>query len=171
LDDVRLSVRALRGDQPPARLTTMLADLVRQAAGQQQVILTVTGDEGSISAAARAVLYRSAQEALTNARRHSGAREITVLAAFRDHDTRLVVADDGRGFDLGRHENGSDNWAAGREGFGLLGMRERAALAGGRVEIDSRSGSGTTVTVTVPRFAPVGSAMAASLAVPAGAAE
>jgi len=147
LDDVRMSVRALRGDQPPPRLTVMLADLVRQAAaGQQRVTLTVTGDEGSISAAAHAVLYRSAQEALTNARRHSGAQEITVSATFGDREARLVVTDDGHGFDLGRHENG----AAGGAGFGLLGMRERAALAGGHAQIDSWPRRGTTVTVTVP---------------------
>jgi signal transduction histidine kinase len=166
LDDVRMSVRALRGDQPPARLTAMLAELVRQAAaGQQRVTLTVTGDEGSISTAARAVLHRSAQEALTNARRHSGAREITVSVTFGDREAQLVVADDGHGFDLEQHENG----AASREGFGLLGMRERAVLAGGRAQISSRPCGGTTVTVTVPRSAAAGLVTAANDAVPAGA--
>ena len=168
LDDVRMSVRALRGDQPPAQLSTMLADLVRQAsAGRPRITLTVTGDEGGISAAARTVLYRSAQEALTNVRRHGGAQEITVSATFGDREARLVVADDGRGFDPGPHENGT----AGREGFGLLGMRERAALAGGHAEIDSRPGGGTTVTVTVPRSATAGlvTISAASDAMPAGA--
>jgi signal transduction histidine kinase len=144
----------------------MLADLVRQAAaGQQRVSLTVTGDEGTISAAAHAVLYRSAQEALTNARRHSGAQEITVSATFGDREAQLVVTDDGHGFDLERHENG----AAGREGFGLLGMLERAALAGGHAKINSRPHGGTTVTVTVPRSAAVGSATTANDVVPAGA--
>ena len=166
LDDVRMSVRALRGDQPPARLTAMLADLVRQAgAGQQRITLTVTGDEGSISAAALAVLYRSAQEGLTNARRHSGAQDITVSAVFGDREAQLMVTDDGHGFRLGQHEDGG----GGREGFGLLGMRERASLAGGRAEIDSRPGGGTTVTVTVPRSAAAGSATAANdHTVPAG---
>jgi signal transduction histidine kinase len=154
LRDIRISVRALRGDHPSARLSTMLADLVRQAdAGELQVSLSVTGDEGSISAAARMVLYRSAQEALTNARRHSSARKITVSATLGDREARLVVADDGRGFDPGLREHGPGDSTAGREGFGLLGMRERAALAGGRAEIDSRPGGGTTVTVTVPRSA------------------
>ena len=144
----------------------MLADLVRQAgAGQQRITLTVTGDEGSISAAALAVLYRSAQEGLTNARRHSGAQDITVSAVFGDREAQLVVTDDGHGFRLGQHGNG----AGGREGFGLVGMRERAALAGGRAEIDSRPGGGTTVTVTVPRSAAAGSATAANdHTVPAG---
>jgi signal transduction histidine kinase len=155
LHDVRLSVRALRGDTPSARLCDMLADLVRQAAvGRPRVSLTVTGEEGDISAAARTVLYRSAQEALTNAQRHSGAKEIAVAATFGDREARLVVADDGRGFDGGSVDNGAvDNGVAGRGGFGLIGMRERAALAGGHARIDSRPGGGTTVTVTVPRGA------------------
>jgi signal transduction histidine kinase len=147
LRDVRISVRALRDDHSSAPLSSMLADLVRQAGpgeptGAPQVSLAITGEEGGISAAARTVLYRSAQEALTNALRHSRARKITVSATIDDREARLVVADDGCGFD-----------PAGTEGFGLLGMRERAALAGGRAEIDSRPGGGTTVTVTVPRFA------------------
>lgn len=166
LDDVRMSVRALRGDQPPTRLTAMLADLVRQAAaGHQRVTLTVTGEEGALSAVAHSVLYRSTQEALTNARRHSGAHEITVAAAFDDREIRLAVTDDGHGFDAAKQETAP----AGRVGFGLLGMRERAALAGGHVQIDSRPRRGTTVTVTVPRSAAVGSAAAAGDVVPAGA--
>jgi signal transduction histidine kinase len=165
LDDVRMSVRALRGDQPPTRLTAMLADLVRQAAaGQQRVTLSVTGDEDTLSAAAHSVLYRCAQEALTNARRHSGAQEITVAATFDDREAQLVVTDDGHGFDPEQHDE-----AAGRVGFGLLGMRERAALAGGYVQINSRPCEGTTVTVTVPRSAATGSVTVASDVVSAGA--
>jgi signal transduction histidine kinase len=163
LDDVRLSVRALRGDHPPALLSTLLADLVRPAAaGQPRVALTVTGDERSVSAAARTVLYRAAQEALTNARRHSGAQEITVSVTFGDREVRLAVVDDGRGFDPRPIEDGPDTRGAG--GFGLLGMRERAALAGGHAQIDSRPGQGTTVTVTVPRAAGRPQVAAAALA-------
>ncbi|MBV9451730.1 MAG: sensor histidine kinase [Streptosporangiaceae bacterium] len=166
LADVRMSVRALRGDQPATRLTVMLADLVRQAAaGQQRVTLTVSGDEGPVSTGARAVLYRSAQEALTNARRHSGAQEVTVSVTFGDQEARLVVTDDGHGFDLGKYDSGSGS----RDGFGLSGMRERAALAGGHAQISSRPRGGTTVTVTVPRSAAAGSETAANAVVPAGA--
>jgi signal transduction histidine kinase len=182
LHDIRISVRALRGDHTSARLSAMLAELVRQAdVGEQRVSLTVSGDESGVSPVARTVLYRSAQEALTNARRHSGARKITVSATFGEREARLVVVDDGRGFDPGPRENapceygpgelrerrpgeyGPGDSTAGSEGFGLLGMRERAALAGGRAEIDSRPGGGTTVTVTVPRSA------TADLVVPPGA--
>jgi signal transduction histidine kinase len=144
LGDVRLSVRALRGGAGPAALPAMLTELVREAdAGQPQVTLSVTGDDALLSPAASTVLYRGAQEALTNARRHSGARKVSVSLALGDREARLVVADDGRGFGPGCPP-----------GFGLLGIRERAALAGGRADIVSTPGTGTTVTVTVPRQAP-----------------
>jgi signal transduction histidine kinase len=171
LDDVRLSVRALRGDQTSGLLSTMLAELVHQVAMEQShVTLTVTGDECSVSAAARTVLYRCAQEALTNARQHSGAKKVTVSATFDDRGARLVVTDDGRGFTPGPHGEEPGVRAAGTGGFGLLGMRERATLVGGRAEIDSRPGTGTTVTVTIPWAAAVGvSAAEASGAILAGA--
>jgi signal transduction histidine kinase len=123
----------------------MLAGLVRPAGpGEPLVSLTVTGDEAAIAAAARITVFRTAQEALTNARKHAAACRVSMTVAFGDHDVRLVVSDDGCGFDP----------AAGlRTGFGLPGMRERAALAGGRAEVASSPGEGTTVTVIIPRFA------------------
>jgi signal transduction histidine kinase len=60
---------------------------------------------------------------------------------------RLVVADDGCGFEP------PPRGAQAHNGFGLPGMRERAALAGGHAEVESRPGAGTTVTVTMPRSA------------------
>src|SRR4051794_12528918 len=100
LGDVRLSVRALRGGAGPAALPAMLTELVREAdAGQPQVTLSVTGDDALLSPAASTLLYRGAQEALTNARRHSGARKVLVSLALGDREARLVVADDGRGFE------------------------------------------------------------------------
>jgi signal transduction histidine kinase len=147
LQDVRGSVRALRGDEPSAPLSAMLAGLVRQAGpGSPEVTLTVTGDEAALGASARTVVFRAAQEALTNARKHSGAGQVSMSVAFGDREVRLVVADDGCGFDPVRDA------AQAHHGLGLVGMRERAALAGGHVEVDSRPGAGTTVTVTIPRF-------------------
>ena len=143
----------------------MLAGLVRRAGpGEPQVTVTVTGDDAGLGAAARTVLFRAAQEALTNVRRHSGARRACVSVTLDDREARLVVTDDGQGFDPApRAVTGG---LAAREGFGLLGMRERAALAGGRAEVDSRPGAGTTVTVTVPvEAAALASVPAASAAV------
>jgi signal transduction histidine kinase len=149
LREVRGSVAALRGDEPAVPLSAMLAGLVGQAgAAEPQVTVTVIGDEARLGDTARTVLFRAAQEALTNARRHSGARRVSVSVTMDDRQARLVVTDDGRGFDPAACGAQADR--AVRAGFGLLGMRERAALAGGRAEVDSRPGAGTTVTVTVP---------------------
>jgi signal transduction histidine kinase len=68
---------------------------------------------------------------------------VSVSLALGGREARLVVADDGRGFG-----------PACPAGFGLLGIRERAALAGGRADIVSIPGEGTAVTVTVPQRAP-----------------
>jgi signal transduction histidine kinase len=155
LREVRGSVAALRGDESRAPLSALLAGLVPQAGPEEpHVTVTVTGDEAGLGEAACTVLFRAAQEALTNVRRHSGARRARVSVTLDDREARLVVADDGRGFDPVFHAVGGARPA--REGFGLLGMRERALLAGGRAEVDSRPGAGTTVTVTVPvKAAPV----------------
>jgi signal transduction histidine kinase len=145
LDDVRLSVRALRTESAPFSLSAMLADLVRQADDDHpRVTLSITGGESGTGQAVLTVLYRAAQEALTNARRHGKARNVSVSVTFGDSGARLVVADDGCGF------SAPPPAGAGRDGFGLLGMRERAALVGGTVEIESRPGAGARITVAVP---------------------
>lgn len=91
-------------------------------------------------------VFRIIQEALTNVRRHSGATEVRVtIGPVRG---RLVarVQDNGRGFVLEEVRNQDQK---GR-GLGLLGMRERAALVGGAVRVESSPGRGTAVTVEVP---------------------
>jgi two-component system sensor histidine kinase UhpB len=86
------------------------------------------------------VIYRVAQEALTNATRHSGARHIEVSLNRVDSQLVLKVADDGSGF----------TFADETRGLGVAGMRERALLVDGNLEVDSRPGRGTTVTLEVP---------------------
>ncbi|HEV7377339.1 MAG TPA: CheR family methyltransferase [Pyrinomonadaceae bacterium] len=88
-------------------------------------------------------LYRIAQEALNNTYKHAQAKRVDVLLERRDHHVVLIVEDDGTGFDL---EVATDA----QEGLGLLGMRERAALIGGTLEIESTQGEGTTVFARVP---------------------
>jgi signal transduction histidine kinase len=152
LQDVRGSVTALRGDELSASLSVMLAGLVRQAGpGEPLVTLTVAGDEAGVGAAARTVLFRTAQEALTNARRHSGAGQVRVSVTVDDREARLVVTDNGQGFEPSQRGTLTGRAAQdGIGGFGLLSIRERAALAGGHAEIASSPGAGTTVTVAVP---------------------
>jgi two-component system sensor histidine kinase UhpB len=86
------------------------------------------------------VIYRVAQEAMTNATRHSGAKRIDVSLGRVDSRVVLEVSDDGKGFAFA--EEG--------KGLGLSGMRERALLVDGTLEIDSRPGKGTTVRLEVP---------------------
>lgn len=84
-------------------------------------------------------LYRIAQEAMTNAARHAGAREIVVTLRAEDGNLVLSVGDDGRGFDAARASAGS----------GLAGMRQRAQFLAGRLEIESAA-SGTRLRAVVP---------------------
>jgi signal transduction histidine kinase len=86
-------------------------------------------------------LFRIAQEALTNVRRHSHATEVAVALSTSPRGVRLSIRDDGRGFT-------ARNVPSGR--LGLIGMRERAQLLGGRFHLTSAPRRGTTVTVAVP---------------------
>jgi signal transduction histidine kinase len=92
----------------------------------------------------RLTLYRIAQEALLNVRKHSCARTVEVTLEADGDGVRMRVADDGRGFD----PDAADGRAAGH--IGLVAMRERASLAGGSVTVDSAPGRGTVVDVRVP---------------------
>jgi two-component system, NarL family, sensor histidine kinase UhpB len=90
---------------------------------------------------AQLVVYRVAQEALSNAGRHSGAGHVAVTLRRReDGGVALTVSDDGRGFAFEESERG----------LGIGGMRERALLIGGELTIESRPGAGTTVRLAVP---------------------
>lgn len=151
LDDVRTSVRALRADRAaPFPLPSALADLVRELDdGRIEVSLQIEGepyDALGPDETALTTLYRAAQEALTNVRRHADARHVTVVLTFGTDSARLVVADDGRGFRPGA--------VTASQGFGLLGIQERTRLVGGTVGIDSAPGAGTRITVEIPRAVP-----------------
>jgi len=84
-------------------------------------------------------LYRIAQEALNNVAKHAAAQHVEVILERRGGAILLIVEDDGRGFEPG----------AGGAGFGLVGMRERAALVGASLEIESSPGQGTTVIARI----------------------
>ncbi|HSP33461.1 MAG TPA: PAS domain S-box protein, partial [Thermoanaerobaculia bacterium] len=95
-------------------------------------------------------IYRVVQEALTNVWKHSNAKTASVIVE-RDGDAlRMIVEDDGCGFD---GETVFDGEAA-RGRFGVLGMRERLAILGGAMHIESQAGSGTTIYVRVPLASP-----------------
>jgi signal transduction histidine kinase len=86
-------------------------------------------------------LYRIVQESLTNVAKHSDARTVSVVLTRQAGSVTTLVEDDGRGFDPVR---------AGRDRFGLQGMRERVQLLDGTLRVESRSGAGTTLVVQVP---------------------
>jgi signal transduction histidine kinase len=91
-------------------------------------------------------IFRIFQEALTNVLRHARATRIDIHLAMRDGEYRLMISDNGRGI--------SDGEKLGQFSLGLLGMRERAHLIGGEVEVSGVERLGTTVTVRVPLSAP-----------------
>jgi two-component system sensor histidine kinase DegS len=80
------------------------------------------------------------QEALTNIVKHARAERVSVVLQTKPSTVTAVIEDDGRGFPDGE---------ASSEGIGLIGMRERVGLVGGRLEVESSS-SGTTIVVEVP---------------------
>jgi signal transduction histidine kinase len=92
--------------------------------------------------------YRIAQEALTNVARHSRAENVEVILERRADHVLLIVEDDGVGFDPDGKEG------APGQGFGLLGMQERAALIGASLQIESAVGKGTTILVRMAAAAP-----------------
>src|SRR5690349_18820862 len=127
-----------------------LVAAMRLLAGQiaQEVGATseVTGPVGRYDLAIEELVYRSAQEALANVRKHARATAITVRMVERDGMLESEVADDGRGFDL--------ETVRARPGaalhMGLDSMVERVRAAGGEVTIDSEPGAGTRIRFAVP---------------------
>ncbi|HEX5956021.1 MAG TPA: sensor histidine kinase [Solirubrobacterales bacterium] len=113
------------------------------AVGRQSGIETSFESEGDIASVpqdVQVVAYRVAQEALSNAVRHSGAAHLNVRLEREDGSVELSVADDGRGFTF---EQAS-------RGLGLAGMRERALLVNGELQVESRPQVGTKVRLLVP---------------------
>jgi signal transduction histidine kinase len=86
-------------------------------------------------------LYRVVQEALSNVVKHSAARHVSIVVAQRGARVAATIDDDGQGF---------DETLVRADALGLTGMRERLALVGGALEIETASGSGTTVAAHVP---------------------
>ena len=104
-----------------------------------------------LSLEVESAVYRIVQEALTNVGRHSAANRASVVVERRDGHVVAIVEDDGKGFDVSDvEEQGATPQGDGSTMLGLLGVRERAALLGGSVEMESTSGKGTTLFVRIP---------------------
>ena len=108
--------------------------------------LHVTGlDQQRLGQEIETSLYRIAQEALNNIFKHARAARADVLLERRDGQVVMIIEDDGVGFDPTATLRQSDD-----RGLGVIGMHERAALAGGTLDIESAVGRGTTIFVRVP---------------------
>lgn len=109
-----------------------------------KVTVSVDGLLRRLPADVELVLYRVVQEALTNVAKHSAASLARVSLSRRRNEVTLGIEDNGVGFEP------ADKTQSNGTGLGLFGMRERLALVGGDVQIDSAKGQGTTITAHVP---------------------
>ncbi|PRX96687.1 sensor histidine kinase [Allonocardiopsis opalescens] len=147
LTEMRALVRVLRKDEPaelePGRGLADLQRLASRAGAGPAVDVEVSGDLDGLPPPVGAAVYRVAQEAVTNARRHARhATRIQVRVAADDSSVRLSVSDDG--------ETGTARPAA-APGYGIIGMMERAGLLGGSCEAGPGPDRGWTVTAVLPR--------------------
>lgn len=143
LQDARRSVRALRpAALHESTLPTALADIIARFERDHAVTVTsaVTGDHMTLPDQVEDVVIRSAQEALTNVGRHAAASTVYLTLSYLGDTVILDVADNGTGFP-------ADQTGAGH-GLGI--MQERVHTLGGAVDIDTASGEGTTITVSIP---------------------
>jgi PAS domain S-box-containing protein len=128
-------------ERPFVESVESLVELNRQATPEREVRLVIEeGFPGELSEGKSVELLRVVQEALTNARRHSRARNVEVRLGTEDGEILVEVSDDGRGFDTPHV----------RAGVGLSAMRERAEGLGGAFAVYSRPGEGTMVVVSIP---------------------
>jgi signal transduction histidine kinase len=145
----RNAVQGLRlfdeADDLVRSLTAIGDEFAADGANGTPVHIVVDGTPRPLKPIVAAEVYRIADEGVRNACRHAAARQITLEVGFDARQFRLRVRDDGHGFD---EQVIRSRPPAGH--FGLQGMRERAELVGGRLEVWSKKGSGTQIQVTVP---------------------
>jgi two-component system, NarL family, sensor kinase len=155
LDEARRSVLDLRATELAGRpLAEALAVLGRAYSSETGVQVHVkVEDDATMSLRTEAELYRIAQEALSNVRQHAHATSVQISLRATAQSVLLIVADDGIGLidTATPTPAGTDPSEPRRGHHGLVGMRERARLLGGRVRVTSTPGHGTRVSVRVPR--------------------
>jgi signal transduction histidine kinase len=145
-EETRRSIRDLRSQALESRdLAGALLDLALQMTSGTNVNadVRIEGTPHRLDASHEHHLLRIGLEALTNAVKHSQARHIDILLRFTPDSTELIVHDDGRGLDTGANDVAGSH-------FGLQGIRERVDKLGGSLQMDSRPGDGTRISVTVP---------------------
>ena len=118
-----------------------LVDDTRQSVGLDAQMV-VEGTQKRLDPIVETVLFRCAQEALTNVVRHAGVMEAKVWLNFEPHLVRLQVQDDGKGFE-------SQDGQLPKQSWGLVGMRERVESVGGQLKLNSARGKGTIVEIVI----------------------
>jgi signal transduction histidine kinase len=114
-----------------------------QNRSELQIGLVFEGEIRPLPGEVKTTLFRIVQEALTNVLKHAHASQVQVRLAYNERVVVAEITDNGRGFDPQRLGETTQS-------FGLLGMRERASLLGGRLEVHSQPGRGTQVQVVIP---------------------
>ena len=144
--------RFVRDLRPPTLDHLGLVAAIRGVTGDltkeddMEAELRVTGEKKRLTPEEELILFRIAQEALSNTRRHSGASKVIAQLAFHPGKIRMIIDDNGCGFDVPERMN--DLVSTGR--LGLIGMDERARTLDGVLTIQSEPGRGTRVIVDVP---------------------
>jgi signal transduction histidine kinase len=126
-----------------------LGQKVYEAQGEQVIVEAEREDAEGMSPLQQSITFYIAEEAITNAVKHAQARHIWVRLKPVSSGWMLEVEDDGVGFNVGAVD---ENYAQ-RGSLGLVNMRERAALTGGQLRVDSHEARGTRIEVTIPRRA------------------
>ncbi|MBI2873593.1 MAG: sensor histidine kinase [Firmicutes bacterium] len=163
--DIGESITGLRTNVTERGLICALQDYVDQFEERHQIPTSLRTDAAAerLSPLSALQLFRLIQEALTNVRKHAGAREASVTLTSNGPDQlRVVIADDGRGFTPGSQSDGK------ARPLGLTSMRERVNTLGGTFHVHSQPGSGTQITATIPIPQNIRENGRAALATPAG---
>jgi signal transduction histidine kinase len=142
--EARRAIMGMRSAETGQRLVEALETTVHAALAHDAVKIStaVMGHARPVRGDIQDGIVRIAREAAANIHRHARAHAVRVTIVFASRRLRITIDDDGRGFDA--------NASAFTDHFGLIGMRERARMMRGALDIRSRCGMGTTVTLEVP---------------------
>ncbi len=146
--DTLQNVRRLAVELRPSALDDFglapALERLAEAFGEQSGIavdIQTNLDSQRLAPEVETALYRIVQEALTNVAKHAEATRVSIVVTRRESSVTAVIEDDGQGFGAGGGTG---------EGLGLVGMKERVGLLGGRLALESTEGAGTTVVAEVP---------------------
>jgi signal transduction histidine kinase len=144
LADARRAVWDLKPEAiDSGNLVTALSEIARSLSGNVAIRIQVNGKPRTVPPDVQKGVLRIGQEALTNAVKHAQAENIALTVSFLDNDVVLQVTDNGKGFDPVTDKAGPGH-------LGLEGIHKRAKLIGATVEIKSKPGGGTEITLTAP---------------------